>query len=179
MSAIPLRTDLAGRLMTVQNNYVQGMAALSMFAAPAALATLSGSQAAFGGFTVPLDQVRVLMSNQATRDESGKAFLVMLMCSLIKDSFELTQHHAKRAGILASMRSQPCYHFCRIIRNCISHNFLVEIKARDCSLLPLTWRNRTITAAMNNQELPISFFGWAEAWQMFVDIRTFAETTRI
>ncbi len=45
----PLRTDLAGRLMTVQNNYVLGMAALSMFAAPAALATLTGSQAAFGG----------------------------------------------------------------------------------------------------------------------------------
>jgi hypothetical protein len=102
MSAIPLRTDLAGRLTTVQNSYVLGMAALSMFAAPAALATLSGSQAAFGGFTVPLDQVRVLMSNQATRDESGKAFLLMLMCSLIKDSFELTQHHAKRAGILAT-----------------------------------------------------------------------------
>ena len=179
VNAIPLRIDLAGRLMTVQNNYVLGMAALSMFAAPAALATLTGCQAAFGGFTVPLDQVRVLMSSPATRDESGKAFLVMLMCSLIKDSFELTQHHAKKAGIAAAMRNQPWYHFCRIIRNCISHNFLVEINARDLLLLPLTWRNRTITAAMNNQELPISFFGWAEAWELFVDIRTFAETTGI
>jgi hypothetical protein len=28
MSAIPLRTDLAGRLMTVQNNYVLGMGLL-------------------------------------------------------------------------------------------------------------------------------------------------------
>jgi len=32
---------------------------------------------------------------------------------------------------------------------------------------------------MNNQELPIAFFGYEEAWQLFVDIRTFAETTKI
>jgi hypothetical protein len=175
----PLRTDLAGRLMTVQNNYILGLAALKMFSAPAALATLRDSNAAFGAIRVEFDQVRVLMSNPSTREESSKAFLVMLMCSLVKDSFELARHHAKRAVAFDTLRIQPWYHFCRLIRNCIGHNYILDFKPADLALLPVTWRGRSITAAMNNQELPLNFFGYVEAWDLFVEIRTFAETTQI
>jgi hypothetical protein len=177
-ASIPIRTDLAGRLMTVQNNYVLGLAALSMFSAPEALGTLKDSHATFGGFSVQFDQVRELLSNQSTRDESVKAFLVMLMCTLIKDSFELTRHHAKKAGLFSLLRSQSWYQFCRIIRNCIAHNYIIEFNSTDLSILPITWHDRSITAAMNNQELPLSFFGYAQAWQLFTEIRTFAETTK-
>jgi hypothetical protein len=163
MASTPLRTELAGRLMTVQNNYVLGLAALSMFATPEAIATLRNSRAtmetAVGtAFAVEFDQVWVSLSNPSTRDESTKAFLVMSMCTLIKDSYELTRHHAKKAGFFRSLQDQPWYHFCRIIRNCIAHNYLIEFSEKDLTLLPISWRGRTITAAMNNTELSLIVF---------------------
>ena len=101
------------------------------------------------------------------------------MGSLAKDAFELTRRHCKDAGRMAEMRAEPWYQFARLIRNYLAHKFLFEFNSHDIRLLPVTWRGRTITAAMNGEELPVAIFGWSEAWALFIDIRTFAERTGV
>jgi hypothetical protein len=173
------RETLAARLMTVQNNYVLGLASLALLTAPEAIPILQRESARFGGYDVQFGQVVALFSNTEHRDDACRSLLIMHMCSLIKDSFELCRHHCKIAGELSAMQGEPWYQFCRLIRNCIAHNFLLIFSARDITLLPLTWRGRTITHAMQGGPLPLQVFGYVEAWEMFIEIRTFAETSGV
>jgi hypothetical protein len=173
------RQTLAARLMTVQNNYVLGMASLAVLTAPEAIPILQRDGARFGGYDVQFAQVALLIANTEHRDDACRSFMIMHMCSLVKDSFELCRHHCKLAGNLSVMQAEPWYQFCRLIRNCIAHNFLFAFSSRDITLLPLTWRGRTIIGAMNGGPLPLQFFSNVEAWEMFVDVRTFAERSGV
>ena len=179
MSTAPtvITESLAARLMTVQNNYVLGLASLALLTAPEAQAVLRRDSARFGGYEVQFAQVADLFSNTEHRDDACKSLLIMHMCSLIKDSFELCRHHCKAAGCLPQMRVEPWYQFCRLIRNCIAHNFEFTFSSHDLPVLPATWRGRSITAAMNGGPLPLSFFGYSQAWDLFQDIRSFAVRT--
>ena len=85
----------------------------------------------------------------------------------------------ERAGRLYEMKAEPWYQFCRLVRNCIAHNFIFEFRQHDVSILPARWRGREITAAYDGQELPLALFGYEQAWEMFVEIRTFAERTGV
>jgi hypothetical protein len=165
---------LVGRLMTVQNNYALGLAALALLTADSSQAQLRTDSANFGPFTVHLAQVADLMQVPPHRDDAIKSFHIMLMCSLIKDTFELVKHHAETAGLANEMKSQHWYHLARLVRNGLGHNFLLEFNARDLALMPVTWRNVTLTASMNHQQLPLAIFGYPDAWQLFLDMQAFA-----
>jgi hypothetical protein len=66
-----------------------------------------------------------------------------------------------------------------MIRNCLGHNFKFDFRPNDLRQLPVTWKNISITVAMNHQEMPLTFFGYVQAWELFTEIRTFAESTKI
>lgn len=165
--------------MTVQNNYVLGLASLALLTAPEAGAMLRRDSARFGGYEIQFAQVADLFSNPEHRDDACKSLLVMHMCSLIKDSFELCKHHCEIADSMQQMRAEPWYQFCRLVRNCIGHNFAFKFSARDIAVLPATWRGRSITPGMNRGPLPLTFFGYGEAWELFQDIRAFAVRTGV
>jgi hypothetical protein len=176
----PLATQtLAGRLMTVQNNYVLGLASLALLTAPEAGALLRRDAAHFGTYEVQFAQIADLFAHPAHREDACRSFLVMHMCSLVKDSFELCTHHARAANRLQEMKAEPWHQFCRLVRHCIAHKFIFDFRPYDLSILPARWRGREITAAHNGQELPLALFGYEQAWEMFMDIRTFAERTGV
>ena len=105
--------------MTVQNNYVLGLASLALLTSDAGQAQLRTDNAQFGGFTVQFGQVADLMAIPAHRDDAIKSFLIMLMCSLVKDTFELTRFHARQFEIFADLKLQNWYHYARLVRNCL------------------------------------------------------------
>ena len=166
---------LAARLMTVQNNYVLGLASISLLTRPEAAAILQQESAKLGKYEVQFAQINTLFSTPEHRDDAIKSFLIMHLCALIKDTFELCRHHCKEAGRLQEMQAEPWYNFCRLVRNCIAHNFLFGFTDRDRKLMPVRWRGREITAGFDKMPLPLEFFGYKQAWEMFVDVRTFAE----
>lgn len=165
---------LVERLKTVQNNYVLGLAAIGLLTAESSQAQLRSDQATFGGFTVQFSQVADLMRVPAHRDDAVKSFLMMLVCSLVKDTFELVKHHAETRGLARELKTQLWYHFARLVRNCIGHNFILEFKDRDLALMPLTWRKCTLTATMNGEPLSSELFGYAQAWRLSLDMRQYA-----
>jgi len=165
---------LSERLKTVQNNYVLGLASLALLTSESAQIQLRADSAQFGGFTVQFLQVAELMLVPTHRDDAINSFLLMLMCSLIKDTFELTRHHAKRGGVLAALKTQHWYQFARLVRNCLGHNFILEFNERDLRMMPVQWRGRTLTASMNGSPLPLHLFGYEQAWQLFLDMRQYS-----
>jgi hypothetical protein len=165
---------LVERLKTVQNNYVLGLASIALLTAESSQAQLRSDKAVFGGFAVEFAQIADLMRVAGHRDDAVKSFLIMLMCSLVKDTFELVKHHSKKRRIADALKAQGWYQYARLVRNCIGHNFILEFKKEDLAAMPIRWRQSELTAAMNGQQLPLERFGYAEAWQLFLDMKQFA-----
>lgn len=168
------KNDLIGQLTNARNNYVLGLAALSLFTSAEALEHLKKSNVTFGGYTVEFAQVARLLENKEDRETATREFVTMLLRALVKESFEMIKDYCENTNQSAAMKSQPWYQFARLIRNCISHNFNFEFNPCDKRVLPVTWNSRIITIAHDGQPLPLSFFGYVEAWEIFKEFDTFA-----
>lgn len=168
------RQELLGQLTNLKNNYVLGLAAISLFEEPMALEHLSKSSATFGTYTVPFDRVSKLLGCYADREIAVKEFLAMLLRGLIKESFEVVKDYSKETNQYTLLKGQSWFQFARLIRNCISHNFQFEFNPHDKGLLPITWRGKTITLDQDGQPLLLSFFGYVEAWELYSELNTFA-----
>ena len=170
------KQELLGQLTNAHNNYVLGLAAISLFTEPLALEHLSKSNATFGTYNVPLDQVSKLLGSSPDRDISVKEFLTMLLRALIKESFELIKNYSNETNQSALLKGQPWFQFARMIRNCISHNFQFEFTPYDKGLLPVAWKGKIITLAQDRKPLVLSFFGYTEAWELFSEFNAFAKS---
>jgi hypothetical protein len=170
------KSELLAQLENAKNNYILGHAALSLFAEPQVYPLLERQSASFGTYTITFDQVARLLRVPSDRDIALKEFLTMLLRALIKETFELLRDYSAATGQTPILKSQGWYQFARLIRNCISHNFMFEFSTYDKTLLPVTWGGRTIEPAMDRQFLPLSFFGYIEAWELFATFKSFAST---
>ena len=74
------------------------------------------------------------------------------------------------------LRAEPWYHFVRLVRNALSHNFHFEFSDTDKKRLPLTFRGRTMTPAMDGQPLTLDFLDHALVWELFNDMYAFGRT---
>lgn len=168
------KRELLSQLENAKNNYILGLAALSLFAEEPSLAHLEKSEARFGSYTVSFAQVATLLRNRADRDIAVKEFLKMLLRALIKESFELLKTYTVETSQDASFRGEPWYQFARLIRNCLSHSFTFEFRPHDRKILPISWRGRCVTTDMDGAPLTLEFFGYVQAWELFSDFAEFA-----
>lgn len=169
-----VKETCAQRLMTVQNNYLLGLASVVLLGNASARETLRTQEGDFGGFVVRFDTVETYFRLPGQRDDSLRSLALLHLCSLVKDSFELTKHRAKIADRFLLMQAEPWYQFARLIRNCVAHSFVFDFNRGDLQRLPVTWNGITLDASMHGKELPLATFGWREAWNLFGDIRAFA-----
>jgi len=70
-------------------------------------------------------------------------------------AFELIKNYCKETNQLSLFKKQEWYNVARVIRNCFSHNFNIEIRASELNQLPYTWKNIRITREMIGK--PIKF----------------------
>ena len=168
------KSELVSQLENAKNNYILGLAGISLFASPDSYPILEKSHAAFGKYTVQFAQVVHLLRIPKDREIAVKEFLTSQIRALIKESFELLKDYCDSSGQEPLLKAEPWYQFARMIRNCLSHNFRFEFNNYDKGLLPVSWAGRTITAAMDVQHLTLDFFGYVETWELFQEYQGFA-----
>ncbi len=168
------KTELLAQLENAKNNYILGLAALALFGDSRTYTVLEEARCAFGTHSVEFSQVATLLRIDTDRAIAMKEFVNMLLRIPIKESFELLKNHCAETGQAPLLQNQPWYEFARVIRNSLSHNFRLQFRKHDRSLLPVTWRGRTIELAMDGAHLELSFFGYVQAWELFADFRDFA-----
>ena len=169
------RPEVLGQLANAKNNYVLGLSALALFATPDAHKILECQHASFGTYSVDFRQVALLLRVDADREVAVKEFANMLLRALVKEGFELIKTYAEESGQSQVLKRQEWYQFARLIRNCLAHDFRFSFGRHDESVLPVSWRSRTILANMHGQQLPLEFFGYVQAWELFRDFQTFVE----
>lgn len=168
------KPELISQLENAKNNYVLGLAAISLLSNAEARQILRSDQAQFGAYTVPFDQVADLLEGKENRDIAIREFLLSQLRALVKESFELVKSYCAESGQQQILRHASWYHFARIIRNGLSHNFRFSFSAHDKKILPISWRGRTVTETMDGQHLELAFFGYPEAWELFQDFHLLA-----
>jgi hypothetical protein len=169
------KPELLGQFTNAKNNYVLGLAASSLFVTPEAYLLLDKSRASFGTYGINFEKVATLLRNPADRDKAVNQFVRMLLRGLIKESFELLKDYCDETTQADQFKAESWYQFARMIRNCLSHSCRFEFNPYDKTLLPVTWKSRTITLAKDGQPLLLAFFGYVEAWELFKEFYDFVD----
>lgn len=169
------KKELMSQLENAKNNYILGLAAISLFSNEKSYPILEESHAKFRHYTVEFKQLKHLLMKPADRGIAIKEFLTSQIRALIKESFELIKNYCNETKQESTFKSESWYQFARMIRNCLSHNFKFEFNKYDKSLLPVSWKNRTIDPTMDRKHLELKFFGYLETWELFSEYRDFVE----
>lgn len=167
------KSELVSQLENAKNNYVLGLAAISLFSNEKTYPILNESSASFGQYALQFKQVSGLLNQSADREIALKEFLTSQIRALIKESFELIKDYCEGTNQNPSFKAEPWYQYARIIRNCLSHNFRFEFNRHDKTFLPVAWKNRTIDSTMDGKNLKLEFFGYVETWELFIEYQGF------
>jgi len=169
------KKELMSQLENTKNNYILGLAAISLFSNEKVYPVLEESHAKFGTYTIEFKQVKNLLIKPADRKIAVKEFITSQIRALIKESFELIKNYSDETSQDSKFKLEPWYQFARIIRNCLSHNFKFEFREYDKTLLPVTWKSRTIDTSMDGKHLELKFFGYVETWELFMEYQKFVD----
>lgn len=169
------KRELISQLENAKNNYILGLAAISLFSNEKTFPILEESHAVFGQYTVQFKEVKNFISNPSDRDIAIKEFLTSQIRALIKESFELIKDYCDGTRQSSTFQAEPWYQFSRMIRNCLSHNFRFEFNKYDKTLLPVLWKSRTIEHSMDGHHLKLNFFGYVETWELFSEYQDFVK----
>jgi len=167
------KSELVSQLENAKNNYILGLAAISLFSNEKVYPVLDESHAKFGTYTVEFKQVKNLLVKPEDRAIAVKEFLTSQIRALIKESFELIKDYSEGTNQSTTLKSEVWYQYARMIRNCLSHNFQFEFNRYDKSILPVSWKARTIDISMDGQPLKLNFFGYVESWELFMEYQAF------
>ena len=167
------KQELISQLCNSKNNFILGLASLALLTDPDARNLLNEKSADFSGYSVPFDQVAALLGSEIDRQIALEEFAKSVLRCLLKEGHELVTDYCKPEGLYSDLSAQSWWQFSRLIRNALSHNFCFRLNDKDMKLLPLSWQGKTIDASVDGQPIMMSFFGYAEAWCLFLEYETF------
>ncbi len=169
------KEELVNQLTHTKNNYIIGLAALSVFNSGQAEPLLERHAAAFGDYTVTFDQVAQLLKKAPEHGIVLSEFNKMLMRTTIIESFEHIKEYCQNTNQYPLLKKQQWYEFARIIRNFLSHNCRFIINKYDRERMPIRWGKLEITEQMHGRGLEADSFGNIETWELFQQFETFVQ----
>ncbi|MGD9110217.1 MAG: hypothetical protein PVG93_04705 [Phycisphaerales bacterium] len=169
------KEELLNQLNHTKNNYIIGLAALSIFKSGQAIPLLEHHAAAFGDYTVTFDQVAELLRKAPDRGIALNEFNKMLMRTTIKESFEHIKEYCQDTNQFPLLKSEQWYEFARIIRNFLSHNCRFIFNKYDRERLPIKWKDFEITEELHGGGLGEKVFGNVETWELFQQFEDFVQ----
>ncbi len=136
----------------------------------------------FGRKVVPFADLAEMLEQQSSRDMLSSEFVLNQLYALIRAPFEIIcdycEDYDKMVGdkcLSKQIKASPWYHFARIIRNAISHNFRFQYGRHDEVFLPVTWNGITLSQDMDGQPLTYVSLWHKTGYELFLEMRAFAE----
>lgn len=162
--------ELKGAFDSVRSSWVFSLAALTLFDSDETKPILANFHVLFGKHKIPFTDIY----NTGENFKFGvKEFLKMALRAVVKESYNLIYDYCKETGQLSKLKSQSWFHFTRLIRNALSHNFKFVFKNRDKEILPISWNKSTIDINLDGKDLHIGIIGYEGVWKLLSDMRDF------
>jgi hypothetical protein len=149
---------------------------------PSASEQARGIHMVFHHKVVPFADLAEMLEQQSSRETLSSNFLLNQLYALIRAPFEIVcdycEDYDKVVGDLRlsnQMKASTWFHFARIVRNAISHNFHFQYGKYDKSLLPVTWNGITLSQDMEGKPLTSGSLWHKTGYELFLEMRNFAE----
>jgi len=165
---------LQNNLKVVQNNFILVYAASRIFCEPRVLNILETlGEGSLGRYNMRFNEIAVFLKEDISKREKNNEFVKMGIRMMLKEPFELVKDYCKLTNQISLFKKQKWYHFARILRNCVSHNFRFEFTNSDKKILPVSYKGKTIDINMDNTDMHLSFFGQSDIWELFCEMGSF------
>ena len=92
--------------------------------------------------------------------------------NLIKESYEVAWSYTRDTKFRPILKTQPWFHFTRLVRDAITHDLHFRLK-KELKILPVSWNGKTIDIAMDDQEMSENFLDPLITIDLIVAITTF------
>jgi hypothetical protein len=97
----------------------------------------------------------------------------------ITQTYEVLREYCEATNQLVDMKSQPWYHFARLVRNSMSHDYTLNFRMRRGEVLrdqSLQFSDRCLVlkASQEGQELDLDLFPFQYAFELVDMMRRFA-----
>ena len=107
-------------------------------------------------------------------DKAAMEFAKMLVRNFTLDYFESLKAYCRETDQQSKLKSQPWYQFVRMMRNSLTHDRHWRFNPHDKTLLPVSWRGKTIAISMDGDEPDFEFYDWWDACELWEAMNTFA-----
>ncbi|MBL1258742.1 hypothetical protein [Methylocystis sp. Sn-Cys] len=122
-----------------------------------------------------------MLEQQSSRDALSSDFALNQLHALIRAPFGILEAYCKNYDkahtarcLWKEMQGAPWFHFARIIRNAISHNFRFYYVQKDKPLLPIVWNGITLSLEMEGQSVVYELWH-KKGYELFFEMKAFAE----
>ena len=169
-----------GLLNTTFNNYAIGCIAgdwLSNKTSSSLPANIVLKNLRFSEISVSfnLKPLKNMLSDQEMRNKLINEHMKSLIRSFIKETFEIVKLYANETKQFSILKNADWYQFIRVIRNNLAHDFRFRFRESDKKILPVMWRDKTITVDMDGQPLQVHIMNDAYAIELFKEIYQFVK----
>ena len=167
--------DLSAQLEEARQNATAVLASLALLSSAEGRPLLEKGSAQFGKFKVDFYEIALIMRDEEKKAAFTRQFIQLLMRVLIRDPYDLITKYCDLNGQTPQLKQQDWYKFARFIRDAIARGFRFEFTTFDKGLgMPVIWKDKTITGVHDGRPLELEFFGIAEAWALFTEMKAFA-----
>ena len=138
---------------------------------------LASEFAAVVGSTPP-DAFRPSLSLLQSREKlvhvADQMYLAIVRTALT-DGLELTRDYCRRTEQVPILKAQPWFQVFRLLRNALNHNLHFVFGSEDRAVLPVSWRDITISVDLDGKELTQDILDPATAIDWLAELDGFIE----
>lgn len=116
----------------------------------------------------------LLYDRQVLKHAFGQLYDTVHRAALT-DVFEVTKAYCGSTGQEKILQQQPWYQFWRILRNCLSHDFIFKFRDYDRDKLPVTWDGLTLDETREGTQLTHGEFPREKFWDFLGEVKVFIE----
>jgi len=176
------KEELIRKLESIEENFYLTVAAISLFQQKECVEMLKNESFTMnftdngidaGSASFSLDNAYNLLINH------GESCLIELLKlslrPMLSASYEDVKDYCERTNQLRVFEKVSWYHFLRIFRNCVNHNYFFEFNKKDKKILPVKWRKIEINHSMHGEKLGFKLLNPLDTYYLLHDIVTFVK----
>ena len=114
-----------------------------------------------------------LLENTDKVIHTANQLYLLIVRSVVTECFNITRDYCKKTKQNNKIENQLWFHIIRILRNSLNHNFFIEFRPFDKTLLPIEWGEVFIDASMENQLLSHEIFPISSALEWLETLENF------
>ncbi|NUQ35279.1 MAG: hypothetical protein HUU29_10095 [Planctomycetaceae bacterium] len=137
-----------------------GLIALPVFNSPNGLQVIEKATIDLETGRMQGGPIAALLRDPSLGDDLKNEFFKAQMRLALKEAFEVCKTYCKNTQQFQNMRGTSWYHFARIVRDAVTHDFHIDTENKESRLLPLTWRYWTITPEMTGKQVSAGLKGF-------------------